>query len=332
MKKLLNLFTITALLVAVGFMSVSCGGETTAPTKKELGVTIALGTLTSTSVSVIIMPQKDATGYNYAIGQASDLAAFMDGTLEGIKKQTDLSVTEVEFSGLDGGMEYTVFVQAFAGDEKGQLATRAITTPKDPSQYDFELEFNLEPTRTEIFVRFSEIGKDVEEYDYAVGTPSDLAAFEEGTLKGITRKKGTVKSVIISGLKEKVEYTVFVRAISGDTKGPVISKNTRTVKMVLDVVVTDITSTTAKVTITPSGDTARYRYALDSIEALPLFESGILPSIVFINDTTKALTLTLSEGGKPDTEYCLFTQAFAGNNTKGDIQITKFRTLPADAK
>lgn len=327
MKKLLNVFTLTALLATIGIMSVSCEPES--PKLKELDVTIALGTTTATSISVTIMSQKDVTGYNYAIGKASDLAAFLDGSFADIKKQDDPSVMDIVFDNLEGGVEYTVFAQGFAGTEKGQVATRVITTPKDPSQYDLAVEFELEPTRTEIMVRFTKMGKDAEEYEYAIGTPADLAAFENGTLKNTQTVKASVKSVIINGLQEKKEYTVFARAISGEVKGATVANNTRTFKMVLDVVVKNVTSTTATIEFTPSEDTARYKYALGTIGILPLFESGVYPDIKWENDVTKVL-VTNASGLNPGEEYCIFSQPYSSNNTKSETTITKFKTPTAD--
>ena len=139
MKKLCNASAIAAFLTAVCFTAVSCNktpSESTLPVEKELGVSIELTSATETSVSVDITAEKDAEGYIYAIGEAGKLNEFQNGTMEGIQTQNDPTVKSASFDGLTKATDYTIYAQAFAGEEKGNVRQLVVTTEGEP---DFDL-------------------------------------------------------------------------------------------------------------------------------------------------------------------------------------------------
>lgn len=161
MKKLCNASAIAAFLTAVCFTAVSCNktpSESTLPVEKELGVSIELTSATETSVSVDITAEKDAEGYIYAIGEAGKLNEFQNGTMEGIQTQNDPTVKSASFDGLTKATDYTIYAQAFAGEEKGNVRQLVVTTEGEPD-FDLTTTTTIDNITEDSFVIRVEIGR-----------------------------------------------------------------------------------------------------------------------------------------------------------------------------
>lgn len=340
MKKLFKTSTLFAILAAGSLLAVSCDtktpqGEPPAPPTLLLGVGLSQKANTETSVTVKVSLQKDAEGYNYAIGQAGDLAAFTDGTLEDIKTQNDISQKEVIFDGLTENTEYTVFAQAFAGKEKGKVQTLDVKTKETEREPDLNITAALDsPTETSMLIKVNYVAGDVETLVYGVGTPEDREAFEKGTLSTIKEQAVTgSKNLIVSGLERGTEYTVFIQAKTGDKKGNVVTVEGRTYKLELELVLVDgsLTHNSAVIEMRPGGDTKRFRYALAPPEYLEIFETGQWVETTWVEDGTQVKVST-AKGLKPNTEYSILAQPFADNSASGKSSILTFRTLPQPAE
>ena len=162
MKKLCNASAIAAFLTAVCFTAVSCNktpSESTLPVEKELGVSIELTSATETSVSVDITAEKDAEGYIYAIGEAGKLNEFQNGTMEGIQTQNDPTVKSASFDGLTKATDYTIYAQAFAGEEKGNVRQLVVTTEDEPD-FDLTTTTTIDNITEDSFVIRVEFGAD----------------------------------------------------------------------------------------------------------------------------------------------------------------------------
>lgn len=286
------------------------------------------------SVKVRVSLQKDVLGYNYAIGQATDLDAFTEGTLTDIKTQNDPTVKDITFSGLTENTEYTVFVQAFAGDKKGKVQTLSVNTTEAYREPDLTLSMELENPTESSFVLKVKYTKDAQTIRYGYGTPADQEAFEQGKLPNIVEQEIDGASIIIiNGLQRGTEYTVFAQVQAGDKKGNVAVVSGRTYKLDLEIVLLKETLTTsgAQLEIRSSGDTNKFRYTMAPPEMLDLFESGKWLDTKWENDATQAKTLTVS-GLDPDTSCTIMAQPFAENNASGKTVILTFKSLPKSAE
>lgn len=334
MKKLCNASAIAAFLTAVCFTAVSCNktpSESTLPVEKELGVSIELTSATETSVSVDITAEKDAEGYIYAIGEAGKLNEFQNGTMEGIQTQNDPTVKSASFDGLTKATDYTIYAQAFAGEEKGNVRQLVVTTEGEPD-FDLTTTTTIDNITEDSFVIRVEFGADTRTLVYGYGSADDLEAFENGTLSTITKVTNpTANTIIVRGMERGQEYTVFVQAVAGDKKGNVSTVSGKTLKLELELVLLEdeLTSTSAVVEIRPGGDTSKYRYMLGSMEQLDYFENGTWPDIMWENDVT-APKETQATGLTPGKTYTIFAQPFAENGTRGETQIIEFTTPTAD--
>lgn len=156
MKKLFKVSALSAIVAACSLLAVSCEPKTPEtpdpdPTL-QLEVGLSMTDHDESSVKVRVSLQKDVLGYNYAIGQATDLDAFTEGTLTDIKTQNDPTVKDITFSGLTENTEYTVFVQAFAGDKKGKVQTLSVNTTEAYREPDLTLSMELENPTESSFV------------------------------------------------------------------------------------------------------------------------------------------------------------------------------------
>lgn len=330
MKRLFNVSAVTAFIAACCMTATSCDQPTTQepPVEKELGVSIELVSATETSVTVDITAEKDAEGYKYAIGEAGKLSDFQNGTMEGIKTQNDPTVKEVTFDGLTKATDYTIYVQAFAGEETGNVRQKVVTTDGEPD-FDLSTSVELDNITEDSFVLKVQYGADTRTLVYGYGSESDREAFENGTLSTITKVTNpTASTLIVRGMERGKEYTVFVQAIAGDKKGNVSTVSGKTLKLELELVLIEdeLTTTSAVIEMRPSGDTFKYRYMPGAMELLSYFEDGTWPDILWETDVT-APKQTHATGLNPGDKFCIFAQPFAENGTRGEIEIIEFTTL-----
>ena len=145
----------------------------------------------------------------YGYGSADDLEAFENGTLSTITKVTNPTANTIIVRGMERGQEYTVFVQAVAGDKKGNVSTVSGKTLK------LELELVLledELTSTSAVVEIRP-GGDTSKYRYMLGSMELLDYFENGTWPDIMWENDVTapKETQATGLTPGETYTIFAQ-------------------------------------------------------------------------------------------------------------------------
>ncbi len=95
-------------------------------------VKIDVAAVTPVSVSVEFTPPAKAETFCFAIGKASDLANFEQGTLEGTIEAPAASNVVHIFENLESCMTYTIFARAYSGNRSGTVSTFAVEIPPAP--------------------------------------------------------------------------------------------------------------------------------------------------------------------------------------------------------
>jgi hypothetical protein len=170
---------LVALLGCKDDKTVYQTGETPA-----IDMTVNKDELTETQFAITFTPRQAAVGFDYAIGQDGDLASFNAGTLAGIVSIRSAETTSVTFSGLEPNQIYNVFARGY--DRDGMSSSTSILRVRTGSSYDFAVSQQFATGYSAAFT----INCDQNYYTfrYALGTASDKAAFEAGTLDGIVAK------------------------------------------------------------------------------------------------------------------------------------------------
>lgn len=333
MRKLFNIAVFSAFILGLCLTAAACSPKESKEVNLSSDVDEVIGSVTDTSISVKVTITEDAEGYYYAIGKKEDKEAFLNGTFEGIKTQTDTSVKELTFNNLVGGTNYYIYVQAFAGNSKGYYSVASITTA-EPPKTEWNLDVAMEVAGTSensIIVKINSIGADATTLYYAIGKESDLESFKNGTLGSIeTSTNMKLKQVIFDKLSRGENYTVFMKTTSDDDhEGDVATLNTKTLKLEISmsVVPGSITSNSVEVTVTPSEDVLKYSYYFGVPEELDLFNQGILPGIQM--ETDMRPKIHSASGLKSGAKYILFICGYAEGARTG-TKILEFETLPAE--
>mgnify|MGYP002580154077 CR=1 FL=1 len=141
----------------------------------------------------------------YGYGSADDLEAFENGTLSTITKVTNPTANTIIVRGMERGQEYTVFVQAVAGDKKGNVSTVSGKTLKLEL-----LEDELTSTSAVVEIR---PGGDTSKYRYMLGSMELLDYFENGTWPDIMWENDVTapKETQATGLTPGETYTIFAQ-------------------------------------------------------------------------------------------------------------------------
>lgn len=327
MKRFLTIATWAVSIAAVCLAATSCKKDPkpTVPTNLEAAISFVSSTETTLTVSINV--QDGATGYTYAIGQASDADSFADGTMEGIQTQEDASVAEVVFENLQPDTQYTIFARAFnAAGDTGSVAKLTRKTAAAPKEPDLSLSAVLDPddiTEEAFIIRLTYSEEDIDGIIYAVGTPDDQEAFENGTLQGIETVKPT-STLIISNLEKNTEYTVFIRTKSGAEMGPTVSVTGKTLEIILSLELIEKTTSSATIRVTLGGDATQFKYttAIDGID--DMFISGTWPDISWVySPETIDINIPGLVAGSTNTFYA---QAYAANSARGELQKLTFTT------
>lgn len=328
MKKFLTLATWAVSIAAVCLAATSCKKNPTPAEPANLETAISFNSSTETTLTVNINVQDGATGYTYAIGQASDAESFADGTLSGIMTQQDPSIAEVTFEGLTVDTQYTIFAQAFndAG-EKGGVARLVAKTAAQAHVPDLNITATLDEgdiTEDSFMIRLT-YTEDVQTIEYALGNAADQEAFENGTLEGI-KTTTPEKTLIISNLERGTEYTVFIRGKAGELTGAtqVVTGTTMQIELSLELIEAELTASSATIRVIPGGDAAKFKYttAVDGID--DMFISGQWPDIAWVNNPeTTNIKVTNLAAGSTNT---FFAQAYATNGARGSLQKLTFTT------
>lgn len=221
MKRTIGPTIAAALLMVTGSVLAGCEKNVKKPepvvTPPEMTIVDVDGMPFVTSVTVQFKAAETAASYAYAIGTADDLASFEAGTIEGytVVDEDVQRENTVTFSGLEPETEYTVFAQAADSDgNKGGVATRKLSTMAAPVATVAIVETGA--STSSVTVSF-EASEQTAGYFYAIGTASDLGAFEAGELEGYTyvdEDVHTIRSVTFDGLDDDTEYAVFARGVN----------------------------------------------------------------------------------------------------------------------
>lgn len=95
--------------------------------------------ITYNSVEVNFKPNSHTVSYNFAIGTADDMAAFENGTLDGIEFVSGAAEYNKTYEGLEHSTEYTIFAQGVNVDnEKGAVIYITVTTAQEIWTLTFE--------------------------------------------------------------------------------------------------------------------------------------------------------------------------------------------------
>lgn len=328
MKKFFTIATWAVSIAPVCLAATSCKKTPTPAEPANLETAISFNSSTETTLTVNINVQEGATGYTYAIGQASDAESFADGTMSGIMTQQDPSIAEVTFEGLTADTQYTVFAQAFnAAGEKGGVARLAAKTAAPEQAPDLNITAVMEDsdiTEDSFMIRLT-YTEDVQTIEYAVATAADQEAFENGTLEGI-KTTAPEKTLIISNLKRGTEYTVFIRAKAGELTGAtqVVTGTTMQIDLSLELVEDALTTTSATIHAIPGGDASKFKYTTAVAGIDDLFVNGQWPEISWINSPDPInIKVTGLTAGSDNTFYA---QAYAANGARGTLQKLAFKT------
>lgn len=199
-------------ILCVALCSILCGcGRSDSKAPKATNVTISESRNTETSITVQFKVGKSVTGYAYAIGSAEDQAVFEAGTIEGYTVVSEKGNKTVTFDDLIPDTEYTVFAQATTEDStKGKVSTLVCRTKAAPSA---EVTIKIIENSDAGLVATIKGDKNTVKFSYAIGSGSDLAAFEEGTIEGIETVDNTTEGTTETwnGLEAATRYTVFAR-------------------------------------------------------------------------------------------------------------------------
>ena len=254
MKNIIKISFIACLSIMGLFLSsCSTGTEKNEQQLVTPNVTITVTSSTENSLTVEF-DVANGSSYNCAIGQASDIAAFANGTIANIKKQIPASQKEVTFDNLNPDTEYTIFAQVFSDGYTGGVKTKLAST-SEASNPDLSLEIlNISAGENSISLSIS-YGSDTRTINYAIGQASDKDAFENGSLNNIQTIETPITSTInFNNLESGKEYTVFLRANSKTNKGQVITANEKTLLLKVDIKVEPKGYDRANITFTTEGD------------------------------------------------------------------------------
>lgn len=327
MKRILNIAARIASIAAVCFAATACEKNPGKTEPANLEATVSITAVTETTMTATVNVQDGATGYTYAIGQASDADSFADGTMEGIMTQEDASISEVTFDGLTPDTQYTIFARAFnAAGETGSVAKASRKTAAEEQAPDLNLVATLtenDITEESFMIRLT-CTEDMETIEYGVGTADDQEAFENGTLEGIKTTTPS-NSLIVSGLERNTEYTVFLRAKAGDLVGPTVSVTGSTLQVDLSLEQIEVTASSAKIKVTPANDAVRFKYTTGPEGIDELFISGQWPDISWA-EATEATTITVTGLSAASTNV-FYAQPYASNGARGELQKLTFKTL-----
>ena len=178
-------------------------------TAKATITTTTIDNITEDSFVIRVEFGADTRTLVYGYGSADDLEAFENGTLSTITKVTNPTANTIIVRGMERGQEYTVFVQAVAGDKKGNVSTVSGKTLK------LELELVLledELTSTSAVVEIRP-GGDTSKYRYMLGSMELLDYFENGTWPDIMWENDVTapKETQATGLTPGETYTIFAQ-------------------------------------------------------------------------------------------------------------------------
>ena len=156
----------------------------------------------------------------YGYGNADDLEAFENGSLNTITKVNNPTSGTIIVRGMERGTEYTVFVQAVAGDQKGNVSIVSGKT----LQIDLELVLVEElstPTSATVEMR---PGGDTVKYRYMLGAMELLEYFENCTWPDILWVDDVTKpfQTAVTGMAPGESYCIFAQPFAANgTRGEI---------------------------------------------------------------------------------------------------------------
>lgn len=158
------------------------------------------------SFSVQATPSDEALRWEYAIGSEGDRAAFMQGTLEGIRSEQGSEVRQLTFTGLDADCGYTLFARAYDPiDRPGAVASLRVTTFRE----GFTIESQYLTSRSAGFVVICE--PDWCSFRYAIARAEDRQRFIDGILDDETIDEKPTWVINCFDLEPQSDYVLYVQ-------------------------------------------------------------------------------------------------------------------------
>lgn len=207
MKK--TLFHATAMsLFAIHCIALSGCGD-----GDEIRITPGAATLSlerlkvgTDSFEVQVIPTNETLRWEYAIGNESDRAAFMQGTLEGIRSEQGNEICRLTFSTLESNRDYTLFARAYDRiDCPGSVASLRVKTFRE----GFSVEAQYLTSQSAGFVVLSD--PDWNSFRYAIGRADDRQRFIDGLLDDETVVETMTWVINCFGLEPQSDYVFYVQ-------------------------------------------------------------------------------------------------------------------------
>ncbi len=247
------------MMVLVGLSLSSCNKTPNSEPKAKVNVTVE--DKGRDYVVATFTPNKSCIAFEFAIGKASDLAAFDGGTLKGsVVRMGNGELKEYIFEGLEAGTDYIIFARGTTADgENGDIFTEHIKTDVPPELANIAVTTDKIRGHS-IDVTFTPDAATVN-FKFAIGQESDLTAFNNGTLQSLVDVyNGNVKEYTFENLSVNTEYTIFVSGINSDGvwSETVETKLTTLYTSSVNVHFFSISTSSAEVEITPNELCVRY--------------------------------------------------------------------------
>lgn len=167
----------------------------------------------STSIKILFTPDERTAWFEYAIGGENDLAAFQDGSMEGITRVDGSEPCEVTFDGLEPTTYYSVFARAYTSDNHSG-GTNVLKVSTLDTRFRAELQYLLDNVAG-FKVYFPQ---EFYQCRYYLGTAADREAFLSGEIEGeYASEISNFRCINYFDLEPSTEYVFY--AVGEDRKG-----------------------------------------------------------------------------------------------------------------
>lgn len=274
-----KLFLAAIALIGLSFSSCENKPKPAGPA----AVQIEIGDKTLETIAVTFTPNSNSVSFEFAIGLESDLAAFDDGTLDGIVKVDNGDVKNHTFENLMDGAEYVVFAAAVNADGVRGATESMLASTNAASEAEIKVTINnltipildvtFKPNSLcgedyHVFIVSEEVWGWMLEEDTYEGR---LAALQDFIDMGMTTQYSgaTTDKLILNGY---ADYESLLLIMFYDLNGDPIYKeleftspslNTSlTLPSPIEMATVSVTETAASISFTPGDNTVGFYYAL----------------------------------------------------------------------